>query len=279
MWGAVALASAGCAASAHQLQRGKSLERGQVEAVAAMALPLSSAAYTAAKDAAASLQQRSDEIPKGGAKFTDGEVRDLTKAGLALVLFSPLPSQELSARVGIGWDMDLGLRLSGPRTQIDVKWQFLQKERHGVDVALSLAGGRHTEPASSLLSSVAGVMESLHLLEYSRYDVSLALLASRDFGRWASLHTGLFYSRSRISVGTKVDEALAQAGTKTEDFVDPGPFSQVGGVIGGRLGYRWIFLTFELSAARVEFAPSVLDQQVDLSGVMISPALGLVLLF
>ncbi len=133
------LLAGGCVSSSHHLQRARALSRWQVEAVAGTALPISSQVYDAAMDALDVLEPRVTAAQSGGSALSAAEVRSLVESSLALMLFSPLPSSELSARVGVGYDIDVGLRLSGPRTQLDAKWQGLRQDQHGVDGALSWA--------------------------------------------------------------------------------------------------------------------------------------------
>lgn len=271
-----ALASTGCASSVHQLQRAKALDKWQVEVVVGSALPIATNLYDAALDAIDTLEPRVKAANSGGSALTAAEARSLVRSSLTIVLFSPLPTTELSGRLGLGHGFDVGLRKSGPRTQLDGKWQALNAQKHGFDGALSLAVGRHSDPAASVLSSVSDIFDKLSLLDYSRTDLTVAALFSRDFGEVFAVTGALFWTRSWISVESKIDEALVQVGVQTSDLINAGPFQQIGGVAGLRVGYRYVWLTFELAVARIGFAPTILAQRVDLDGWLVSPALGLV---
>ncbi len=104
-------------------------------------------------------------------------------------------------------------------------------------------------------------------------------LLSRDFGDVAALTGGLFYMHSAISVGTSIDDGLAQVGVQVNDLVDAGPMSQIGGALGLRIGYKHVWLTLELAVARVRFGPTLLGQEVNQSGWLFSPAIGVVARF
>ena len=267
---------AGCTASTSQLQRARALDRWQVEAVVGTSIPLSAAAFRAAVKAIDTLEPRVLDAEQGGQPLAEDEARQLVRAGLSVLLFTPTPLNELSARLGLGGGFDVGLRLSGPRTQFDAKWQFLRAEQAGVDMALSLAVGRHDSPAESLWSKAYGIAEKLKFAGYERTDLSAALLASRDFGEWASLYGGGLWMHSLLTISTILDESVVDTGVQTSDLVDPGALDQIGGFAGFRVGYRYVWLSIELSVTRALFAPTVLGQTVDLSGWMVAPSIALV---
>lgn len=273
------LLGSGCVSSPHHLQRARALDRWQFEAVVGSALPLSSQVYDAALKAVDVIEPRVTTAKSGGKALNAAEVRSLVESGLALILFTPLPTTELSARLGVGYGVDVGLRLSGPRTQLDAKWQGLRQEEHGFDGALSLGVGRHSQPAESLLSSVSDVFQDLKILDYSRTDIALMALLSRDFGDFAAITGSFFYMHSAITVGSSIDESLAEVGVQVGDLVDAGPMRQIGGAVGLRLGYKYAWVTLEVAVAHVRFRPTLVGQQVDQSGWLVSPALGVVVRF
>ncbi len=266
----------GCSASTSQLQRARALERWQVEAVVGTTIPVSAAAFQAAVDTIDTLEPRVVDADKGGAPLAEDEARQLVRAGLAVLLFTPTPLSELSARLGLGGGFDVGLRLSGPRTQLDAKWQFLRVEQAGVDMALSLAVGRHDSPAESLWTKAYGIAEKLKFAGYERTDLSAALLVSRDFGEWASVYGGGLWMHSLLTISTILDESVVETGVETSDLVDPGGLDQLGGFAGVRVGYRYVWFALELSVTRALFAPTVLGQTVDLSGWTVAPSIALV---
>ncbi|MCB9739693.1 MAG: hypothetical protein H6747_10530 [Deltaproteobacteria bacterium] len=272
----VAACAAGCTASTSQLQRARALGQWQVEAAFGTTIPISATVFQAAIDAIDTLEPRVQAAEQGTAPLTEAEARELVRAGLSVLLFTPTPLSEFSARLGLGKGFDVGLRFSGPRTALDGKWQFLGAEQAGVDMALSLAVGRHSSPAESLWSKAYDIAEKLKFAGYERTDLTSALLVSRDFGEWASLYGAAVWMRSWISISTVLDEDVVEAGVSTSDLVDPGPFDQIGGVAGVRLGYRYVWVSFELSVTKVAFSPTLIGQGVDLSGWMVSPTIALV---
>ncbi len=272
---ALACGAAGCTSAVTQLQRGKTLDRLQFEVNVGMSAPISGKAVQSVIDAEDALKQRIDSATSQGTALTDDDARALTEVAAAVLLFTPIPSTELSVRGGIGWGVDVGLRLTGPRTQLDVKWQALDARQHGLDLGLSLAVASHSSPAPSLWESAFSVAESLKIAEYQRRDVTLSLIGSRDFNPMFSAWFALAYSRSSIVIGSALQGAAAKANIDASALEIDEVMHQYGGQLGCRVGYKYVFLLIELSVMQADFSPTILGEKLNLSGPIITPSIAL----
>ncbi len=273
----VVVLAAGCTSGLTQLQRGKALDRGQFEVNAGVTWPVSGRAARSVIDAEAEISKRVEQSESG--ELTESDARGLTQIAAAVLLFMPVPNSELSVRGGVGWDVDLGLRLSGPRRQLDVKWQGLHAKRHGVDLALSLAVATHSNPAPSIWEKAVDVAQSLQILDFSRRDFTASIIASRDVGHWFSLWVALAWSRSAISIGSELVNQAADIGVDASALAVDATMQQTGAQFGFRVGYRYVFFLIEFSFAYAHFQPMILGEQVDLSGWTIAPSAALQVTF
>ncbi|MCO4760390.1 MAG: hypothetical protein KC502_02725 [Myxococcales bacterium] len=269
----------GCTSAITQLQRGRVLKPLEFEINAGMSLPLSGKAIQAAIEAEEELAKQVQSSPADGSGVTEDDARQLTKVAAAVLLFMPAPTQELSLRTGVGLGFDVGLRLSGPRAQLDAKYQVLAAESHGVDLGVSLAFARHSSPAESLWKGATDAAESLKILDYARSDVTLSVIASRDVGPWFSIWAALAYSRSDVTIDSQLIGVAAEAGVDASALAVSEAMQQVGGQFGFRIGYRYVYLMVEFSVMHVDFEPMILGEKTDLSGLMFTPTFALQVTF
>ena len=272
---AVIASAAGCTSAVTQLQRGKTLDRLQFEVNVGMSAPISGKAVQSIIDAEEVLSQRIDNANTQGTTLTEADARALTEVAAAVLLFTPIPSTELSVRGGIGWGVDVGLRITGPRTQVDAKWQALHARQHGLDLGVSLAVASHSSPAPSLWESAFSVAESLKIAEYKRRDVTLSLIGSRDFNDIFSAWFALAYSRSSIVIGSALQGVAANANIDPSALEIDEVMHQYGGQLGCRVGYKYVFLLIEVSVMQADFSPTILGEKLELSGLIVTPSLAL----
>ena len=274
-----AMFGSGCTSAVTQLQRGRALQRLQFEVNLGTSLPLSDKAIRSAIEAEESIKKQLRDAEDGAEKLTENDARKLTEVAAALLLFTPLPSNEMSLRGGIGWGVDVGLRLTGPRKQIDAKWQALDVKRHGIDLGLSLAYGWHSSPAASLWESATSAAESLKIMDYQRRDLTLSVIGSRDIGDVFSMWLGLAYSRSSIRIGSKLTGVATDLGIAASALTIDETMQQIGGQLGFRVGYKYVFFVVEFSVMQAYFSPSILGQKVNLSGLLYTPTFALQVAF
>lgn len=100
---ALLMALSGCSGPRSMVWDGMVMERGQVDLAASQVLSLPGASLGAYMDI---LTKGRDSL----SGLSNVERRDIERATLASMLDMPGMATDLSAHVGIGWGMDLGLR-------------------------------------------------------------------------------------------------------------------------------------------------------------------------
>jgi hypothetical protein len=191
---------------------------------------------------------------------------------MSLVLFSPMPTTELALRVGMGEDVDMGLRYAGSLIKLDAKKQLIDGDP-GLDLALDLGYSYHLGIGASWASRAYDVVDLVGLGEYSRHDLDGAVIVGRDFGQWLSIYGATRYMASFISLDSDITTVETGAGTGRTSIDNT--MHLFGGSFGSMIGYRYLFLTSELTIMKVIFEPTLVGQQLDLSGVVYTPTLGL----
>jgi hypothetical protein len=197
------------------------------------------------------------------------EEEQLYAAGAALVLNPPAVVTHLGLSYVPRERWELALRYAGGAWRLGTRWQFLDHDRHGLDLSAGLGVQRFT--ADFPVGDVIGVLD---VNAFSRWSVDMPLLVGKH-GRWYRLWGGprLIYSRFSASV------ALTVPGQETRSAGVDGNGVHAGALAGVALGYRWLFFAFELSVARLLSTAHLhmLDRRVDadIGGWMVVPGLGL----
>jgi hypothetical protein len=270
---ALALLTCACSTSVTSLQTGRALAPGEVQLTAAASLPLSTSAINGVLDSLDRLEGELEEAATSEDNTIDAETqRQLTESALALLLFQPAPVMEINGRMGLVPKLDAGLRYSARQVKGDLKYQFWDGE-NGHAAGFTLGYSYHLSIAPSILESAFDLLEYVELNDFSRHDLDLGLIWSRDWGEWLSLYGGLRYLVSFISLDAdlqKVESSLDLERTSLSSRLH-----MVGVTGGAMLGYKHLFLHLELSVLSAEYAPTILGDKVDLSGTVISPAFGL----
>lgn len=208
--------------------------------------------------------------------LTEGEKLELYEAGavMAVNALSPVP------HIGVAYTpldrFEVSLRYSGA-IRLGVRYQLLEKARHGVDLSAGLGAARYT--FAFPVGSVLGILE-LEDFERWQFDLPILVGTSGDWyrvwggpkGMFTTYGTKLVLSIPSIpGVTTGVDRELASF---------EGNAFYIGGQAGVALGYKHVFLGVELSmaylAASSEFA--ILDrpvEAVDLDSFIVAPGIAL----
>lgn len=268
-----ALLSTACSTSVTSLQTGRALEPGQVQITAAASLPVSTSAISGALDSVDALEGELEDAATSDDTAIDAETqRQLNESALALLLFQPSPVMEINGRVGVVPMLDVGLRYSARQVKGDLKYQIWDSP-DGHAAGISLGYSYHLSIAPSFLESAFDLLEYVKLNDYSRHDLDLNLIWSKDWGEWLSLYGGLRYLISFISLDADLEKVQSELGLERTSLSNR--LHMVGVTGGAMLGYKYLFLHLELSVLNAEYAPTILGEQVDLGGVVVSPAIGL----
>jgi hypothetical protein len=261
----------GCATSTSTMQRAQTLKSGHFEVQAAMGLPLSTnligEAITSASTAAGHLEDAEEE----GRPITEDEQLQALETAMALVLFTPMPSTEFAARIGMKNEMDVGLRYAGSLIKADLKKMFIN-HKEGLDLSGVVGYAYHLGIGSSVAETAFSVVEFVRLGDYSRHDVDAAVIVGRDWGQWLTLYGSARTMVSFISLDSDIEMVETVTGAPSSSIKNK--MFHAGGAGGLFIGKRPLFLTAELTVMRVIFRPTVLGEEIDLSGYMVTPTAG-----
>lgn len=257
----------GCATAPATLQTARTVEPGEWRFSTGASIPISTRFVGEVADTAELAADRASRAEEAGEPLTEEEQRELVESALGLILFTPAPTYELGARVGLAQNWDLGFRWAGPMLRGDVKWQLL--ERPSLDAALLAGYTYHTDTAPSILSSVYSVFESVGVVGYSRHDADLAFLVSGNPEAVVSPYGALRYLAAFTSFETVVEGTDMVTQTESESIM------HIVGATGGlRIGTPKIQLQLELTVSYVHLKPTVFGDEVDLGGMLFMPAIG-----
>ncbi len=295
----VALLSTGCASTLSTLQTARPVEPKHIQITAGYGAYLNTG--TVAQVVEAGINQvkvikRAYETQEPYS-LNSGEQRQLVGAGVALLVFPPSYSFEISARTGLMDNWDVGLRYSTNAVRLDTKYRLFHEDNAGstgdagcpevttdpsqckpkwtrsTDVALGLGVSKH------LFSGFAfKVLEYLKLDDFSRWDVEGTLYLSKEFGEIFKLYGAPKYVYSHTSLDGKLVEASEQVGTvQGLDVRLPESINShfAGATIGIAVGYKYVHLMLELTGGYTFAKVPVLGEERDLSGLTFYPAAAL----
>jgi hypothetical protein len=260
----VATTATGCATSLASFQPAHVPAQGHVSANLGLdvALPLTTLARTL--DGAKTLADASSER-----QLTDAEKLQLFDAGATLALNPPGPV----THVGISYtpvrSWEVGLHYASAAWRLALRHQVLDQDVDGVDLTVGIGGQRF---ASGF--PLEDVIPGLVLEDFVRWKFDLPVVIGRH-GDFFRIWGGPQLAMSTYSTHLRLDlpgQAPALAGVDGSGFY-------VAGQAGAALGYRKVFLAFELTVAR-HFGSATLsalaqEHDVDLGGWVILPGLAL----
>jgi hypothetical protein len=218
-------------------------------------------------------------IAKGAREheLTDEELEGLFRAGTALGLNPP----SLVAHVGAGYTLldhfEVGGRLSSGAWRLGARYQLLEQALHSLDGTVSLGGGHY-----SYEFPLSDQIPFIKLEDFSRWQVDMAFLVGRH-GDWYRVWGGprLLFS----FYGTElVFEQPSIPGVTTDKVVlasVDGAGTYLGGQLGAALGYKHVFIGFELTCAKFWTSASLefleRKRDVDLDSFIVYPGIALLL--
>lgn len=209
------------------------------------------------------------------------KIREMFRNAVGLALFPPAPMAELSVRAGLAPNADAGLRLTPLSARGDVKWRFLGGEEESV-VSLAVLGGAEYYIYEWFFADTQAFLEEEYELfthvvlnDPQRVDFEVALIGSGEILGIIHPYGSLKYRAGgfRIPLELHIDHPDAEP-VVVEDTIT-GLVHYAGGTAGVALGWRFLRVFAEVSALMAVSTATVLDDEVDLGGPTIYPALGL----
>jgi hypothetical protein len=210
-------------------------------------------------------------------ELSEDEQRRLFRAGAALALNPP----SLVSHVGVAYTplehFELGGRLTSGAWRLGARYQLLQQALHELDGTVSLGGGHYSYefPLSDQIPFVK-------LEDFSRWQVDVGFLIGRH-GDWYRVWGGprLLFS----FYGTELSfEQPSIPGVTSDKLVLAsldGAGTYLGGQIGGALGYKHVFVGFELTCAKFWTSATLKLMQrehaIDLQSFIVYPGIALLL--
>jgi hypothetical protein len=179
-------------------------------------------------------------------ELTDEEQRKLFRAGAGLALNPPSLVPHVGAAYTLVDHFEVGGRLTPGAWRLGARYQLLEQALQGLDGSVGLGGGHY-----SYEFPISDQIPLLSLEDFSRWQIDVACLVGKH-GDWYRVWGGprllfSFYgteltfdqpSIPGMSLEHKVLASLDGTGT------------YVGGQLGGALGYKHVFLGFELTMAK-----------------------------
>jgi hypothetical protein len=191
----------------------------------------------------------------------------------------PSPQWEVAMRVGVLPRLELGLRYAGAVWRGEVYGQVYETATFNVAAGL---GGAYR----AFDEGVPGVLDELGLLSFSEIDVDATVLGGWNW-KYGALYFGpkaVFSSYSAtgaLSRLTSLDVNVLGA-TVTSSLPLRLNLSQswlAGGLIGARVGYRYVYLSAELAVYGSIYNPTLFGQTTGLGGLVLYPSAALVATF
>jgi hypothetical protein len=263
----------GCVSPVSQLQTARTLPPKKVRVHAGASVPISSRFAVELIDAIDLATDRLRDAEDANRPLTEEEQRQAIESAAAILLLQPAVVPEFGVRVGVFDHVDLGVQSAGPTFRLDAKWHAVDMPGKG-HAALQAAYTHHTGIGASIAGSLFDLFESLKLVEYSRKDLELALLAStEDQDRKLSFYGGLRYFlgmpriESELAPAIETETGMPLVSTETN-------IHEIGATAGIRLGTDRVALMAELTVLWMVFAPEIFGEESDLGGLIIAPGVG-----
>lgn len=210
-------------------------------------------------------------------ELSDAEIKTLYEAGAALALNPPAATPHLGVAFTVVDDLEISGRYSTNAIRLGGRYQFLHKARNKVDATVGLGLGYY------LLGVPGGdLLEVVKLSDFTRFQVDVPLVFGTH-GSWYRVWGGPRFMYTRFGIELEVDlpeiPSVAYAGlNELASFKGNGYY--VGGQAGVAVGYRYVFLAFELTMVELLMNGdlSVLQTKrasLDLDSFIVYPAIGL----
>ncbi len=272
------LLCSGCATSMTHMTPPHALEPGDWQVAGAWTGHANSVAATKSIQSGADLWDHyvGEEDP---GELSEDDLRTLLDTGLAWGLFHPGTSYELMGRVGLtdklAHGLELGLRTNFSELKGDLKLQVWESADQRFAGALHGGYGYHLSVAGSFV-------EWLSLTNFSRHDLDLAATWGWREGEIVRMYAGPRMMRSWISAKPKLDGLLEDkipeslSAYSPSDYLGNESIGYYGGTNGIMLGYKWVWLVVELDLFWMSFHPTILDEERNLSGLVVAPNVGIV---
>lgn len=200
----------------------------------------------------------SDAVDEGR-DLTDEEVGDLFESTTGLLLNLPSIVYEVQGRYGIAKRVDLGLRLALPGAiRIDGRYQFILNPGRAFAASVGLGLTYY----SLEIPVPPPIDEVIEVDDFTRFEVDIPVLLG-----WSG-EIGHFWFGPKLVLATYGTQMTAHLGSDVELATVSGSSFYYGLQIGGAIGYKYVWLAFELTIAGMSGSA---DIDLDVLGVSLHP--------
>ena len=275
------LASSACAAPSFVGNTGRVAPKGAFRASIGSGYQVNTQAAEVVRDGrnlAENLRSKSTACPSGsgtsGQCWSASDVEPVVDAAFRFALVAPLSSHtELSARYGFAPAFDAGVHYGPDSKGIDLGWQAFgpadPAEQGWAGTLLVGAGTRD-------LGTFGDVIENVLHGEAGLTDYQLAFVAGRQWREFAHTYVGARYTLTHWKVQVLPDLPIVFDGGEVQQKLlgtdSSGNVHTMGGVFGGALGYKHVFLGAELNLLYTVGKANVMFKERDLAAFGVMPA-------
>ena len=265
----------GCSTTTTHLSSPHALEPKHLEMTSAYAWQVNGVVVEKSLDSSRVLYQQVSEEDR---QMTQDEFLGLLDTTLAWSLLTPGSSSEMMGRIGVTDKLlegiDLGFKTDFTAVKADVKWQLWESPSGKQAIAWN---GAYAWQNSFVPANIEWITNST----FSRHDFETSLIWGIRKEGIAEIYAGPRVIYSKINAQPNLSSEMTQM--IPEEFSEYNPSEYFadermlyyGGTLGTRLGYQVLFLDLELNCFWVQFEPLVVTQRRDLSGLLLSPTVGL----
>jgi hypothetical protein len=266
----LALAASGCATSLSGFQPAHVAPKGHATAEMGMDLSIPtgtiSRAIKAGQTLAAAARTRS---------LTTEERRQLIEAGANATLAPLWVVMHVGGTFVPVSRLELGVRWASGAFRGGARYQLLDHARDGLDLSAGVGVSRFAYD----VPSIDAIEQVLKVDDFVRWSVDFPILVGKH-SEWYRLWGGPRIMLSRFSSAMRLElPANPVSPAETVLASVDGNAAFVGAQGGVAIGYRYLFLAFELNVVRLfsdaRLQAATLDQDVDLSGWVIYPGVAL----
>jgi hypothetical protein len=209
-------------------------------------------------------------------ELTDGEINQVYKAASATLLNPPSATPHVGVGFSVINNLEVSLRYATSSLRLGGRYQFLTKEKHGVDASAGLGFGYFVLPLP-----LGDTLKIIELEDFTRFQIDVPLVFGTR-GNWYRLWGGPRFMYTRF--GTELKLSLPEIPGVSPGEVQLASFGgngfYVGGQAGVAVGYKYVFLAFEMTVVRLIMNGDLTVLQkpaanLDLSSTIVYPALGL----
>ncbi|AKT44148.1 hypothetical protein [Chondromyces crocatus] len=261
----------GCAPALSTFQPAHVARKGHVQIQAGTDVSLPTGGVASLVNAAETLATIAERRELG-----DAEKQTLFDAGATLAVNAPSPVPHIGIAYTVLDGFEISARYSGA-LRLGLRYQFLEKARHGLDMSVGLGGARYT-----LAFPVGNVLDILELEDFQRWQFDIPLLLGTS-GSWYRLWGGpkaMFTTFGTKLVLTVPETSGSSTAQRSELASFDGTAFYVGGQAGAAIGYKYVFVGFELSMAYLAASTQMqlLGQRaygVNLDSLVVAPGIAL----